>query len=72
MLIVVKYVFLKNTYSNTHTYFFSEWHVFLCHVFSRIFMGTSGSSALSPPQAKNFGFTARKTPRCNLAIEFSF
>ena len=27
----------------------------------------------SPPQAKNFGlFSARKTPRCNLAIEFSF
>ena len=25
------------------------------------------------PQPKNFGlFTARKTPRCNLALEFSF
>ena len=44
MLIVVKYVFLKNTYSNTHTYFFLQngtyfyatyFHVFLWHVFSR-------------------------------------
>ena len=33
----------------------------------------SHRARLSPPQAKIVGlFTARKTPRCNLAIEFSF
>ena len=35
--------------------------------------GTSKASALSPPQAKMFGhFSACKTLRCNLVIEFSF
>ena len=35
--------------------------------------GTTEASAPSPPQAKIFGvFTACKTLRCNLVLEFSF